>query len=166
MANCFFLLNNTDNDKKLQIFLSRFLQLSLCTGFDYLSSHSEILNINGEKFINFWKFDCCFLHTYNFFFSKIQNIWSKVSIVILIQRTYLTWVWALGVMDRALASQLGAGFKFQLSQKKLSEKMAELGPIQYFIWNAPFIWINALSLFHLSMVMYYNTYNTLTEEAW
>ncbi len=24
--------------------------------------------------------------------------------------------------------------------------MAELGPMQYFIWNAPFIWINALSL--------------------
>jgi len=24
--------------------------------------------------------------------------------------------------------------------------MAVLGPIQYFIWNAPFIWINAFSI--------------------
>jgi len=44
--------------------------------------------------------------------------------------------------------------------KILKWKMAELGPIQYFIWNAPLIWINAFSLINGHVI-----YNTWTE-AW
>jgi len=66
----------------------------------------------------------------------------------------LQWTWTIG--DRAWARWvmlLNWETRVQIpAQTKIFKwKMAELGTIQYFIWNAPFNWINALSQ---SMVMY------------
>ena len=54
-------------------------------------SLSENSKTSGEKILHFWKFGYCYLHTFDDFSSKNQNIWSRESKVIQVQRIFPIW---------------------------------------------------------------------------